>query len=201
MSIAGYQFHVMVADIDETPLPAEPPADYTLRVSRVKAQTIAPMVNAGAIIISCDTTVALGNEILGKPANADEARQMLGRLRGQAHVVLSALTLVDTKTGDIIQELAETELTMRPYTDEEVEGYIQTGDPFDKAGSYAIQHQGFQPVAHWQGCYANVMGLPLCHLTRALRKFGVFPNQDVPSHCQHRNNIVCEVFEGILTQP
>lgn len=198
MTIAGYTFTTTSADIDETPLSNENPTDYTLRVSRLKAEAIRETVNNGAIIITSDTTVAHVNDLLGKPASDEEARETLQRLRGQPHHVYTAITILDTQTGKLWQDLAATELKMRDYTDAEIEAYIATGDPFDKAGSYAIQHPEFQPVAQLSGCYANVMGLPLCHLTRTLQKLGIQPTLDVPQACITANQIECTVFAGIL---
>jgi predicted house-cleaning NTP pyrophosphatase (Maf/HAM1 superfamily) len=87
---------------------------------------------------------------------------------------------------------------MRAYTDAEIATYIASGDPIDKAGAYAIQHRGFRPAAKIQGCYANVIGLPLCHLTRHLRARGIEPKSDVPSACQTHNEHDCTIYESIL---
>jgi predicted house-cleaning NTP pyrophosphatase (Maf/HAM1 superfamily) len=87
---------------------------------------------------------------------------------------------------------------MREYSDEEIYTYTASGDPLDKAGAYAIQHSGFNPVHNLQGCYANVMGLPLCHLTRVLMRLGLDPGLDVPTACQQSLRYACSVFEDIL---
>lgn len=198
MTIAGYTFTTTTADIDETPLPDEAPGDYTLRVGRMKALAVNNDVPNNALIIASDTTVAYNDELLGKPADGTEAMATLQKLRGKQHQVYSSITVLDKKTGEIVQALAVTNLQMRDYMDAEIQAYIDTGDPFDKAGSYAIQHKGFSPVARLEGCYANVMGLPLCHLTRTLSKFGVEPDRDVPMACQDANEIDCPVYEEIL---
>lgn len=200
MTVAGYIFTTTTADIDETPLPNEDPSDYTLRVSHLKAEAVRPTITNGALIISSDTTVALGNDLLGKPESTEDATLTLRRLRGQLHQVYTAITIWDTQTDEIYQDLAVTDLRMRDYSDTEIAAYIATGDPFDKAGSYAIQHKEFQPVTALIGCYANVVGLPLCHLTRTLRKLGIEPNLDVPQACIKANDINCTVFEPILAQ-
>jgi predicted house-cleaning NTP pyrophosphatase (Maf/HAM1 superfamily) len=88
---------------------------------------------------------------------------------------------------------------MRNYTDEEIEAYLATGDPFDKAWAYAIQHEGFHPVENFSQCFANVMGLPLCHVVRALRKLGIEVPNDVPTLCQAHIHYECLVFESILS--
>ena len=135
---------------------------------------------------------------LGKPADADEARRMLVSLRGRIHQVYTALAVFNPLSGEMVTELAATAVPMRNYTDAEIEAYIATGDPFDKAGSYAIQHPEFKPVEELSGCYANVVGLPLCHLVRTLRGFNIQPLTDVPSACQRTLNYQCPVYGPIL---
>jgi predicted house-cleaning NTP pyrophosphatase (Maf/HAM1 superfamily) len=98
----------------------------------------------------------------------------------------------------MITDVACSDVPMRNYTDEEIEAYIASGDPFDKAGAYAIQHDGFRPVENFSGCFANVMGLPLCHVTRSLRQLGVQAPNDVPVRCQAHIRYECPVFEKIL---
>ncbi len=105
----------------------------------------------------------------------------------------TALTLIDTASGRSVTEVAVTDVPMRDYTDAEIEAYIASGDPFDKAGGYAIQNAGFHPVTALSGCYANVVGLPLCHLVRALRVFGMTPGGDVPLRCQQHHAYECDV--------
>jgi septum formation protein len=150
------------------------------------------------VIIACDTVVALDGEVLGKPCDASEAIDMLRRLRGRSHTVYSAVTLLEFATGRTSTDVAETRLVMRTYTDAEIATYVASGDPLDKAGAYAIQHPGFHPVARYQGCYANVVGLPLCHLTRCLRAFRIEPLHDVPAACQAHTGQLCPVYATIL---
>jgi len=152
-----------------------------------------PSQGFDAIIIACDTVVALDGEMLGKPRNAAEATAMLRRLRGRRHTVHSAVTMLETTTGHTLTDVAETQVVMRAYTDAEMAAYVASGDPLDKAGAYAIQHSGFRPVAELRGCYANVMGLPLCHLIRCLRVWEVEPLQDVPTVCQAHTCHHCSV--------
>jgi len=153
------------------------------------------------VIVACDTIVALDGEILGKPRNPGEAKSMLRRLRGGSHAVYSAVTLLDPVTGGATTEVAETQLVMRTYTNAEIDAYVASGDPLDKAGAYAIQHPGFHPVAKLHGCYANVVGLPLCHLTRCLRAFDIEPSRDVPAACQAHTGRHCPVYAAILRPP
>jgi MAF protein len=149
-------------------------------------------------VIGCDTIVSLDGDILGKPGGPDEADAMLHRLRGRSHLVYSAITLLDP-VGRAATELAETRLTMRAYNAAEIRAYVASGDPLDKAGGYAIQHEGFHPVETVKGCYASVMGLPLCHLARGLRNWGVKPATDVPTTCQVYTGHRCTIYPEIMT--
>ncbi len=167
----GIAFEIVKPDIDETQHPGEPPYDYVHRLSREKAAAVAAQIAAPAWVLAADTVVILAadtigvleGDILGKPADEHEARAMLRRLRGRDHVVCTALTLL--RLGDAPRDpdtrLTRTTVTMREYTDDEINAYIATGDPFDKAGSYAIQHEGFRPVARIDGSHTNVVGLPI----------------------------------------
>ena len=198
LSIAGFMFGIAAVDIDETPLPGEDPRDYVQRLSIGKAQAAHQKTQGKYLILAADTTVADGVQILGKPRSAGEARQMLEQLRGRAHQVHTGITLLDTETGEMIHEIATTNVPMRQYSDAEIDAYIASGDPFDKAGGYGIQNPDFRPVETRTGCYANVVGLPLCHLLRALRRMGVEVKQDVPYLCQTAHHYECGVFSTIL---
>jgi septum formation protein len=198
LGLTGLTFRLAKADIDETPQSDEAAAEYTLRLSREKARAVMATVTEDVLILAADTTVVDGDTILGKPADPDEARAMLRRLRGRVHQVHTALTLLDTSSGRSVSETAVTDVPMRDYSDEEIEAYIASGDPFDKAGGYAIQNAGFHPITALSGCYANVVGLPLCHLIRALRAFGVAPEGDVPLRCQQHHAYLCDVTGEIL---
>lgn len=198
VGLLGFEFERLSPDVDETPLPDEPPADYTLRVSAAKARAAAQQIEGGAVIISADTTVADGNQILGKPLDDAEARAMLEQLRGRVHQVYTAISLYDTTRQQLAQDLAVTDVHMRPYSEAEIAAYVASGDPHDKAGSYAIQNRAFHPVERINGCYTNVVGLPLCHLTRTLARLGLAVEVDVPTACQQANAIVCEVYPTIL---
>jgi MAF protein len=166
-------FEVRAAAVDEIPQPGETPEALVCRLSREKAVAVAEQVPPGAIVLAADTTVVLDGENLGKPTTPDEAREMLSRLRGRAHTVMTAIAVYDTARDLLVTDLATTRVTMRDYTDEEIAAYVASGDPFDKAGGYAIQHAGFHPVAVIDGSYTNVVGLPLEHVVRALREIGV----------------------------
>ncbi|MFN2146481.1 MAG: Maf family protein, partial [Anaerolineales bacterium] len=119
---------------------------------------------------------------------------MLAQLRGREHQVYTAVAVYRLDTHQLKTALATTNVPMRDYTDEEIYAYIDTGDPFDKAGSYAIQHPGFHPVEALTGCYANVVGLPLCHLERVLRELGFSPAANIPEACQSALGYACTVY-------
>jgi len=207
LALGGWNFEVQPADIDERPLPDEQPWDYVLRLAKTKAKVVAEIAPPMSIIIAADTTVVDSIEnptgqdktvILGKPEDWQDARDMLRRLRGRTHQVFTALAIYRPSDQLLVSDLCVTSVPMRDYHDEEIEAYIASGDPFDKAGGYAIQHAGFHPVELLGGCYANVVGLPLCHLTRSLRRFGVQPQSDIPTACQSTLHYDCPVFTEIL---
>jgi septum formation protein len=197
LALAGWTFSVSAADVDESQYPDESPADYVLRLAETKARTI--KADADQIILAADTAVVDGMGILGKPKDTAEAIAMLKRLRGQTHQVYTGVALLRLRDGLLLKDLCITDVPMRGYSDEEILAYVQTGDPLDKAGAYAIQHPGFRPVADPSGCYANVMGLPMCHVIRMLRKTSIQPNTDAFAGCEilleYRR---CPVSEGIL---
>jgi septum formation protein len=197
MDLTGWEFEIMPANVDETPMPGETPQAYVLRLAEDKARAAVEEVHHGDIVVAADTTVADHDCILGKPQDAEDARVMLSSLRGRSHQVFTALAVYQPSPGILETDLAATDVPMRDYTDLEIESYIATGDPFDKAGSYAIQHPEFKPVEALTGCYANVVGLPLCHLSRTLRKFGLTPSHNLPSACQSALNYQCTVFDLI----
>lgn len=124
---------------------------------------------------------------------------MLRRLRGQVHQVYTALALVRAGEPERrLTDLCATDVTMRAYSLEEIDAYVASGDPLDKAGGYAIQHSGFAPVARIEGCYANVVGLPLCRLTRLLCQRGVESPPDLPYTCQKALDYECAVHQLVL---
>ncbi|NPV78038.1 MAG: septum formation protein Maf [Anaerolineae bacterium] len=198
LSLAGWTFSIAPAEVDETPFPAEKPQPYTLRLAEAKARAVLPLAAENTLILAADTTVADGDALLGKPAGADEARQMLRRLRGRTHQVYTAVAALEPASGRLLTDLCSSQVPMREYSDDEMEAYIASGDPLDKAGAYAIQNSAFQPVASFRGCFANVMGLPLCHLTRMLKKFEVAPRQDVAQACQTALRYECSIYPAVL---
>jgi septum formation protein len=199
LTLLDIPFTTASADVDERPQDNENPQAIVRRLSQAKAQAVA-QTHKPALIIAADTIVVLAGCILGKPADADQALTILKRLRGRAHTVYSGLVVLDSRSGHMVRELAETTVWMRSYRDAEIERYVASGDPLDKAGAYAIQHAQFTPVARVQGCYASVMGLPLCHLYRGLLKMGLsLPHTPIQT-CQSFTGHRCTVGKAIVQE-
>ena len=176
-------FVVETARVDETPRPGEAPDVLVARLSATKAASVARQVGSG-LIVAADTVVVLDDQILGKPRDAAHAVEMLRRLRNRAHVVHSGVTVAEGSSGRAAIHLTATTVWMRDYSDAEIEAYVTSGDPLDKAGAYAIQHLGFRPVARIEGCYTGVVGLPLGALADGLTHFGLAPPVEVAAVCQ-----------------
>lgn len=174
---------VVTADVDEESVDHADPRENVVRTATLKAREIATQFNE-AIVIGADTTVAIDGEMLGKPGNVEEARHMLRRLRGRAHQVHTGLAIIQLRSDRQVLSVSSTDVIMRDYDDEELERYVQSGDPLDKAGAYAIQHRGFHPVAQIRGCYSNVVGLALCQVRAALREFDILSIIDVAERQQ-----------------
>ncbi len=182
LGLLGYPFEVIVSGADEDAHLDAGPSDFVLHNARHKAETFARALDPGSgarrIVIAADSTVALDGAILGKPATPAEAREMLVALRGRPHDVHTAVCVVDPEDRDEATSVHTATVTMRDYSDGEITAYIATGDPFDKAAGYAIQHPTFRPVAALAGCYLGVMGLSLCDLIPLLRRMGVADSFD-----------------------
>jgi MAF protein len=198
LALGGWTFDQDVSNIDETLLSGESPADYVRRLAQQKAQAVLPRAREEHVIIGSDTTVVIDGDVLGKPGSEAEARQMLQRLRGNTHQVYTGIAVVRVSDGKIWTDVIVTDVPMRNYSDAEIEHYISSGDPMDKAGAYGIQNPDFQPVADMQGCYASVMGLPLCSLSRLIRRAGLAARADVAGNCQLTIHYKCPVFKAYL---
>jgi septum formation protein len=196
LGLLGWPFEVIPADIDESRRTDEPPVAYVKRLACEKAQAISSQVEG--LVLAADTIVVDGEELLGKPVDEADARRMLVQLRERTHQVYTGIALIDTETGDSYDSVCCTDVPMRAYEDAEIDAYIATGDPLDKAGAYAIQHEGFHPVEGLTGCYASVMGLPLCYLVVGLRHFGIEVPESLPEDCQAMLQYSCPVYEEIL---
>jgi MAF protein len=142
--------------------------------------------------------VVNGTAILGKPNDKAEAVEMLNALRGHIHQVLTGVAALRLSDGTLVTDLCVTAVPMRAYSDQEIEAYVASGDPLDKAGAYGIQNTGFHPVDGMRGCYASVMGLPLCHVTRSLRKLGISPSTDSAAECQSKLDYACPISAAVL---
>lgn len=197
IGLTGWSVETRPAQIDESALPGESGEGLTLRLARAKAAAT-PSIN-GEVVLAADTTVVDGDRMLGKPVDVDDARRMLVALRGRTHRVVTTIT-VRAPDGQLVDDTCESMVPMREFGDREVEDYLASGCPFDKAGAYGIQDGGFEPVAtdRFRDCFANVMGLPLCHVVRTLRRIGIEPEADVPAACAAFTRYDCGVYPAIL---
>ena len=225
INLLGFPFYSLVADVDEALLPDETPTDYVRRLAEAKARACCPdpslplaqhprtgakgegsgsfplrgrAERGGKVVIGSDTAVVDAGEILGKPEDAREAESMLRQLRGRTHQVYTGIAVYELESERVFRDLCVSEVPMRCYEDEEMLGYIQSGDPFDKAGGYAIQHEHFSPVENFKGCFASVMGLPLCHLARNLKKAGMPVDVDLPAVCKASLSYDCVISDAVL---
>ncbi len=217
IGLLGLPVQAVSAEVDETPRPGEAPADYVRRLAAAKARAVDPTpppvllpsltkggegeVAAGdgggerfvpRWVVAADTAVVDGDDILGKPADEAEAEAMLRRLRGRAHAVLTGVAVLDAHTKRLESAVVRTMVHMRAFSNAEIAAYIASGDPMDKAGAYAIQNRAFAPVERIVGCYANVMGLPLCALGCLLRRLGASPAPDLARRCTAALGYNCE---------
>ncbi len=189
---AGVDFEIIPADIDEIIMPSELPDGYVRRLSREKAQVVAESIthqslvektvvdknyfsenNTVTWVLGADTTVVMGKQLLEKPISEDDARKMLEILSGQTHTVYTGFTLCCHSERKIITNSVKTDVLFRNLTNREIEWYIRTGEPFDKAGGYAIQGLGAFMVKSINGSYSNVVGLPVCEVMEILIQEGI----------------------------
>lgn len=198
MRLLGIPFEKRPSNVDETHLENVDAVEYVRQMAWEKGLRVRH--SEGEWILSADTIVALDGCVVGKPANDEEAYAILRALRSRKHLVYTALCLRTENGGKAVESLCATDVFMRDYSDEELAAYIASGDYKDKAGGYAIQHRQFHPCTGVQGCYANVMGLPLCHLAMLLESAGCKLEVDVPQACQRYNDITCEVYPQIYRQ-
>lgn len=167
----GLAAAVFPADVDETVLPGEAPEIHVVRLSEAKALAVANRHDIdGRFFLGSDTVVVRDAVILGKPADASEAAAMLRSLSGRGHEVVSGYAVHDRDSGRTISGTVTTRVWFKPLTEQEIVGYIATGEPFDKAGAYAIQGRGAFMVPRIEGSYPNVVGLPLCEVIAALEE-------------------------------
>jgi septum formation protein len=167
LSAAGIEFTVRAAEVDETPLVDENPRDYVRRLAEEKARAV--QAGEDEIILAADTTVVVGNQILGKPEHGADAIRMLRLLAGRKHEVITGICL---RRGDrIVLDVASTAVWFAPLSDIEIADYVASGEPMDKAGAYGIQGLASRFIERIDGSYANVVGLPVALVYRRLREF------------------------------
>ncbi|MEX2606551.1 MAG: Maf family protein [Kiritimatiellia bacterium] len=164
---AGLDFEVIPARVDETPLPGEAPADLVARLSHLKAAAVFD-VHPDALVLAADTVVVSDGVILGKPADAKEARAMLTALSGRTHQVLTGFSILRPDRPHQ-QQVCITRVTFRKLGEDDIQAYVRSGDPLDKAGAYGIQGNAASFVQKIHGSYTNVVGLPLAEVVEALR--------------------------------
>jgi septum formation protein len=172
LSSRGVQFRVVPAQVPEIPFPHEAANDFAVRVAEQKALAVGNTY-PHAWVIGADTVVALEGEILGKPRDRQDARRMLQRLADREHVVITGYAVVKVAEGKKASGVEETRVKINALAEPEIEWYINTGEPFDKAGGYAIQGKGAFMVEWIAGSYTNVVGLPLSRLLRLLKEMGI----------------------------
>lgn len=167
----GISFQVIPSNADETLLANETPEGHVVRLSRDKAMEVSGRQGQpGRWFIGSDTVVVRDDVVLGKPVDAEEASRMLKSLSGRSHRVISGYAVHDRVSGRTLSNAVITRVFFKELTSSEIEGYISTGEPFDKAGSYAIQGIGSFMVPRIEGSYTNVVGLPLCEVVAALEE-------------------------------
>ena len=167
----GLECEVSPVDIDETPRPGEAPADYARRLAAEKAAVAVTRQAPGRLVLAADTVVAIGAEILGKPVDPADAVRMLRRLSGRSHAVHTAVAA--SRDGATSLRLASSEVTFRTLRSHEIDAYVATGEPLDKAGAYGIQGLAAIFVTRLCGSYSAVVGLPLCETAELLGSFGL----------------------------
>jgi len=195
-------FIVVNSDVDEREIPGEKPDEFVMRLAKEKALEGGAGVSTysldNSFVLGADTIVVDGTEILGKPLDPLDAARILDQLRGKTHQVLSGITLYNLSAGEIQTQLVCTEVEMREYTDDEIQDYIASGDPLDKAGAYGIQNRDFNPAPNLCGCFANVMGLPLCHLAVLMTDMGIDTDHRVADRCQNSIDYQCPIYADVL---
>lgn len=176
LNAAGLHHDVIISSIEEKRRHGEKPEDYVQRNAREKALAVCstqPLSVANSVVLAADTiVVAYDNEVLEKPVDAADARRMLGKLSATTHRVMTGFAICNGTTGQMLDcQMVQTQVLFRTLFSDEVERYIASGEPFDKAGSYGIQGHALTFVESIEGSYTNVVGLPMSHVILALRKF------------------------------
>jgi len=171
LSLAGISFQVMPSEVSEETVEDESPEEHVLRLSEAKAAFVAGLYPE-AWVLGADTVVIIDGEVLGKPTRREEARVMMHKLSGRTHQVITGFALLKATTKSRVRKAVTSAVTFREMTAEEVEWYIETEEPYDKAGGYAIQGQAALFIREISGSHTNVIGLPICEVIEALREVG-----------------------------
>ncbi len=170
LSQLNLQHTIHIADVDETPLKNEAPLDYVMRVAHLKSLAIQQQITQGSVILAADTSVILGDIIMGKPDNLDHAISMLSQLSGQTHQVYTAVSI---RGKQLQQILNVSHVTFRDISEQEIIQYWHTGEPADKAGAYAVQGLASIFITSIQGSFSGIMGLPLFETAQLLANEGI----------------------------
>ena len=176
---AGLSFTVVSSALDETPYPGEAPQVLVQRLADAKADLVAARSVGPAIVIAADTVVVLDGQVLGKPRSTEDARHMLEQLSGRTHSVHTGVALIRLPDAQRLQFVETTLVHFSRLTADEISRYLATEEPYDKAGAYAIQGRAGRFIPRIEGCYYNVVGLPLEHLLAALRELGWTENEPI----------------------
>ncbi len=179
----GLEFEVLPSNVPEVHREGEAPEEYVARLSRDKAEALAK-AHPSRWVIAADTTVLLGEQLLEKPVDAADAARMLGAIAGRTHIVYTGVTLENAERAYRDTRVAESEVRMLPLSPAEIEWYVRTGEPLDKAGAYAVQGIGAMFIDSIHGSYTNVVGLPLATLFLMLRRAGIDPLLEAVSSSQ-----------------
>jgi septum formation protein len=169
LRLAGIDFGVMPSGIDEAFRRGEIPREHVLRLSGEKALAVA-RTQADCWVLGADTIVLIGGDLLGKPGSVAEAKEMLGKLSGREHEVVTGFSIAGQGRGILIREAVESQVRFREITDDEMDWYAGSQEPYDKAGGYAVQGMAAVFIREIRGSYTNVMGLPLCEVIDALKR-------------------------------
>lgn len=205
----GIPFEIFAVPVDEERLsedytgPLEQLGEYLAQHKALATQRALLAAGRDGLVLASDTTVLIDGKSLAKPADVEEAVAMLNTLRGRTHVVATGVALAGPGEGKLVSATSATRVRMRPLGDDEISGYVSTGDPFDKAGGYSVQHPEFQPVARVEGCYLGVVGLPVCIVAHLLGH-GPLPPCAEPQHAteDHASASECRcVWSATCSEP
>ncbi len=173
----GLKFEIVVSGIEENQVKGETPKEHALRLARDKALAVSRQ-KPEAVVIGADTVVVIDGELLGKPEDAGQARRMLQKLSGRTHEVITGFSLAQGE-GVLANKAVSSRVLFKKISEEELGWYIQTAEPYDKAGSYAVQGAGAFFIREIRGSYTNVIGLPLSEVVGELRRIGAFQFEDL----------------------